>query len=111
MLNCTHGDIRLESGRNDREGTVRICIGGIWSTVCNSGWDSQDAAVVCRQLGFPTSGSYLTNMIIVHISMALFHINVAAIPLLTTRSGSGTGVALVSNIACSYWSRSELIGL
>ena len=57
MLNCTHGDIRLESGRNTREGTLRVCIAGIWSTVCNSGWDSQDAAVVCRQLGFPLSGS------------------------------------------------------
>ena len=56
MLNCTHGDIRLESGRNDREGTLRVCIGGTWSTVCNSGWDSQDAAIACRQLGFPTSG-------------------------------------------------------
>ena len=57
MLNCTHGDIRLESGRNDREGTLRVCIGDIWSTVCNYGWDSRDAAVVCQQLGFPTSGT------------------------------------------------------
>ena len=59
MLNCTHGDIQLESGRNDREGTLRVCIGHIWSTVCISGWDSRDAVVVCRQLGFPTSGTSL----------------------------------------------------
>ena len=57
MFNCTHGDIRLESGKNDREGTLRVCISGVWSTVCNSGWNSQDAAVICRQLGFPISGS------------------------------------------------------
>ena len=57
MLNCTHGDIRLESGRFEREGRVRVCIGGIWSTVCNPGWDSRDAAIVCRQLTFPVSGS------------------------------------------------------
>ena len=59
MLSCSHGDVRLVSGRNDREGTLRVCISGIWSTVtvCSYfGWDSQDAAVVCRQLGFPTSG-------------------------------------------------------
>ena len=56
-LNCTHGNVRLESGRNEREGTLRVCIGGIWGTVCNTGWDSRDAAVVCRQLGFPTNGT------------------------------------------------------
>ena len=58
ILNCTRGDIRLESGRNDREGTVRVCISGVWSTVCNLGWDSRDAAVVCRQLGLPISGTF-----------------------------------------------------
>ena len=57
ILNCNRGSIRLESGRNDREGTLRVCISGMWSTVCNSGWDSRDAAVVCQQLGFPVSGS------------------------------------------------------
>ena len=56
ISNCTHGDVRLESGRFEREGTVRVCIGGIWSTICKSGWDSRDAAVVCRQLAFPISG-------------------------------------------------------
>ena len=50
--NCTLGDIRLIFGSNDREGTVEICIDGYWSTVCHNFWDSRDAAVVCRQLGF-----------------------------------------------------------
>ena len=59
MLSCSHGDVQLVSVRNDREGTLRVCISGIWSTVtvCNYfGWDSQDAAVVRWQLGFPKSG-------------------------------------------------------
>ena len=50
--NCTLGDIRLLFGSNDREGTVEVCVDGYWSTICHNSWDSRDAAVVCRQLGF-----------------------------------------------------------
>ena len=53
---CTHGQIRLRGGSNNRTGRVEICVDGTWGTVCDDGWSYNGARVACRQLGFPTLG-------------------------------------------------------
>ncbi len=49
---CVDGDVRLAGGRFPSEGRVEICIDQNFGTVCDDGWDTPDAQVVCRQLGF-----------------------------------------------------------
>ena len=56
---CTHDDVRLADGDRDLEGRVEVCIGGVWGTVCSDGWDSVDAGVVCRQLGYEYEGKII----------------------------------------------------
>ena len=53
---CRQGDVRLSDGRNNREGRVEFCLRNQWGTVCNDGFSSTEASVVCGQLGLTTSG-------------------------------------------------------
>ena len=54
--NCEHGKIRLVNGGNEYSGNVEVCINGVWSLICDSGWSSSDARVACTQAGYPGPG-------------------------------------------------------
>ncbi|XP_071476062.1 scavenger receptor cysteine-rich domain-containing protein DMBT1-like [Diadema antillarum] len=79
------GSVRLVGGRSEFEGRVEIYHDGAWGTVCDDEWDDDDARVVCRQLGYFTSGARAVR---------------------GGTYGEGLGSILLDNVGCDGWESS-----
>ena len=55
-LGCMEGSVRLVEGSSVSRGIVEICLNDSYGNICGDSWDSRDAIVTCRQLGFQTIG-------------------------------------------------------
>ena len=59
---CSEGEVQLVGPSSAFAGRVELCIGFMWTTVCDDFWDNRDASVLCRQLGYSPYGMLLVNI-------------------------------------------------
>ena len=98
----TEGEIRLWGGTTSREGRVETCLGGVWGTVCDNGWGTADAYVVCRQLGFPTIGVFTCKTFVCnHNLTCLINNLLGARPFSYSFFGRGSGPIVMSYVGCN----------
>ena len=74
---------------------MEVCLDGLWGTVCDDGWDSNDATTVCKQLGY-------------NHSMHNQNYTVRAIPTRGAYFGEGSGPIHLSRADCNSCSKGLL---
>ena len=57
LASCEDGDIRLVNGYTEYDGQLEVCFDQKWGTVNGNGWSDPDTQVVCRLLGYETTGT------------------------------------------------------
>uniref|UniRef100_A0A1X7U210 SRCR domain-containing protein n=1 Tax=Amphimedon queenslandica TaxID=400682 RepID=A0A1X7U210_AMPQE len=55
--NCIDYDVKLVGGETGNEGKVLMCLNGVWGTLCDNGFNTNDAGVVCNNAGYSKRGS------------------------------------------------------
>jgi hypothetical protein len=96
-LVCPSGDIRLVGGSVADEGRVELCLNNAWGTICDDGFDVNDANVICRQLGYPDHGNI--QKFFCHFQLLIYSTD--ATPRLSAYFGQGTGSILRQYLRCS----------
>ena len=99
---CTDGQIRLVGGVVIHEGRVEVCMDNQWGTVCDDSWDTDDTTVVCRQLGFSTTGAIPTFHVEQHQLILLVVCPTDSVPFLNSHFGSAASSVPIyyDNVAC-----------
>lgn len=100
---CQPGELRLVGGVSQYEGRVEVCDNSEWGTVCDDGWGTVDATVVCRQLGYSHSSFTGTHHVLPGqvTNVYSYLIILAAVAYGFAHFGQGTGTIRMDDVSCS----------
>ena len=54
--NCTDLDLALFNGESANNGSLMVCVNGLWGKVCFSGSQLDNSPAICQELGFQERG-------------------------------------------------------
>lgn len=66
-VTCTDYDVRFQNGSSDY-GRLEVCLFEEWGSICDDGWDRNDARTICRQQNFDPSCKLSIIIIIVQLT-------------------------------------------
>ena len=69
--NCSDGSLRLKSGTSALNGRVELCLNNAWGTICDLGFDTDDATVICQQLGFANTSKQEVDCVCVYLCVSM----------------------------------------
>ena len=77
-----------------------MCINDQWGTVCDDGWSSVDASVVCKQLGYAYTGSEC-KCYVCKTWLRCLNYGTGGTPYTNAFFGAGTGPIYLDDVACT----------
>ena len=85
-------------GSSGLEGRVEVCMGGVWGTVCDDFWGTDDAAVVCASLGYSRASMLIYSAAGIVLCDCII---LDAIAQSFAFFGRGTGPIYLDNVQCN----------
>ena len=59
IIGCSEGELRLVGGDKDSSGLVQFCHNYLWGYICDGGWATPAASVVCGLVGYLPESEYM----------------------------------------------------